>query len=333
MTTNKNLIREQNLKKLKTLLFKKGTLLKAELSDSTGISVVTINSLIKELLAENVVIEGEPIQQPLGRPAIPYHFNYNQQHFLLLSIQEQKVNNRRQLLITGKIVNLKGEVKYSQVFEYGTVSIEGLVDKVAHFIDQDIPIRKIGLSFPGKIHKGVVVSSWGSLFDGWEIEAAVATLTPIPIVIENDAHLLTLGHIVSSDMAQQETYVGVFFPEDSMPGITIYSHQRILTGHHQLAGEAKYLPHLLKSAEPTDQTELINYLIEILEIYNAVIAPESFIISADSVSKKRVSLAFDDSHIIANQINTPHLRFINDFQETLETGLRWLVTKDSDYQL
>ncbi len=82
------------------------------MTKETGISVVTINTLVKELVAENIIIEGEIAQPPSGRPAICYHFNYDLSHFLLLSIKEQRIHAKRSLCIVGKIVNLIGDVKY-----------------------------------------------------------------------------------------------------------------------------------------------------------------------------------------------------------------------------
>lgn len=332
MTKNKNLIRDKNLHILKKFLFKKGTALKAEMSKETGISVVTINSLVKQLIEENIFIEGEHIQQPLGRPAITYHFNYNQSHFLLLSIQEKKVSENRKLIIIGKIVNLAGEIKYENTFDFSKITLEFFISKISHFLEKEYDIDKIGLSIPGKIYNGVVLSSWENLFDQWNIEQALSQITSIPLVIQNDAHLLTVGYTILHELNKSETIVGIFYPENSMPGITIYSNAALLEGRHNLAGEAKFLPHLIESSAPSNEAELIKSLIEILAIYNVVIAPNSFVISAESVNKSKIINVIEKSSIIPKQINKPNILFVEHFQNSLTLGLRWLVTQNSIYQ-
>lgn len=333
MTKNKNLIRYENLNILKQFLFKRGTSLKAEMSKETGISVVTINSLVRQLIEKNIFIEGDLTQQPLGRPAIIYHFNYNQSHFLLLSIQKKKISENRKLIIVGKIVNLAGEVTYENIFDFSEITLEFLVSKINHFLELDYDIDKIGLSIPGKIYNGVIISSLEDLLNHWNIEEKLSKVTSIPLVIQNDAHLLTVGYTILHKLSKSETIVGIFYPENSEPGITIYYNGSILEGGHNLAGEAKYLPHLIKASTPSNEVDFINNLIEILSIYNAVIAPNSFVISADSISEGKVLNAIEKSSIIPKQINKPNILFVENFQNSLEIGLLWLVTQNSIYQL
>ncbi|WP_207940544.1 hypothetical protein DOK78_001949 [Enterococcus sp. DIV2402] len=333
MSKNKNLIRDKNLAILKSFLFQKGTALKAEMAKETGISVVTINTLVKELVAENIIIEGEMVQPPLGRPAICYHFNYDLSHFLLLSIQEQQIHAKRSLCIVGKIVNLAGDVKYDARFDFTDISMEFFIEKLTHFIHLGFDLTKIGLSFPGKIYNGVVLSSWESLFDYWEFENEWSKHSSIPLLVQNDAHLLTVGTTIQQKLSKLETIVGIFYPENSMPGITIYANDGLIEGGHNLAGEAKFLPHLIDAATPDTTAAFMTSLLEILAIYNAVLAPDTFIISADSVEEATIRQAIQQSTLLAKQVNQPNLLFVEDFQTALTYGLRWLVTSESIYQL
>lgn len=331
MANNRNLIRDKNLTLLKQFLFKKGTAFKAEMSEGTGISVVTINSLVKQLVDEKILIEGDLEKQPIGRPAYIYHFNYEQQHFLLLSIQEELTDTNKKLIILGKIVNLNGDLIVEERFDFNQVELNIFIEKVQYFLELGYSIDKIALSFPGKIYNGVVLSSWYDLFDNWKFEDALSKITSIPILIQNDAHLVTVGYTILKQLSDSETIVGVFYPENSMPGITIFDKGNILEGGHNLAGEAKYLPHLINNGMPKNITDLQNSLIEIISIYNAVIAPTSFVISADSMNQDNFLKQFEKSDIISKQINKPNLLFVDNFQESLTLGLRWLATNNSTY--
>lgn len=328
MTQNQNLIRQQNLNRLETFMFEKGSAIKAEMAKETGLSVVTINALVKQLVEANILLEGEAVQQPLGRPALNYAFNYDLQHDLLLSIQEEKTADNRKLILFGQIVNLKGTVKYEAKRPFNKVDLNELLTHVQHFLKQAENLAQIGLSLPGKIYQGVVVSSWGNLFDGWNIEAALATLTDIPVRIQNDAHLMTIGYSRLHHLSLDNTVVGIFYPENSMPGISIFSQGTLVEGRHNLAGEAKYLPHLIDAQPPADEQAMTESVLEILAIYNAVIAPDAFVVSAGPLSRLPI-----EKSLLPHQINIPAIYFVEDFQASVTMGLRWLVMQESPWKM
>ncbi|MHC5374162.1 ROK family protein [Enterococcus sp. LJL120] len=333
MSSNKNLIRDKNLQTLKVYLFQKGQALKAEMAKDTGLSVVTINALVKELLAQNIFTEGELVQPPLGRPAINYYFNYDQSHFLLLSIQQEQVAGQRKLIFDGRVVNLKGTQKMQKRLDFTPISLENFTSVIQQYLQaaEEFTIEKIGLSLPGKIYQGKILSSWETLFDGWEPAAALEKITDIPLVMQNDAHLLTVGYAKKHRLPTVESIVGIYYPENSMPGITIYDKGALIEGGHNLAGEAKYLPHLIDGSIPTSPAELLANLTQILAIYNAVIAPDTFIISAESVQAQAVQEMIAASDILSKQMNQPAYLFDENFQQSLTVGLLWLVTLETIY--
>ena len=95
MSANKNLIRHQNIQVVLKELFQKGTSFASDLVKETGISMVTINSLLKDLVSEGMVTKGKLVQREIGRPAIEYCFNYKYSKSLLLALIE--VNRQLEL--------------------------------------------------------------------------------------------------------------------------------------------------------------------------------------------------------------------------------------------
>lgn len=90
MSANKNLIRHQNIQVALKELFQKGTSFASDLVKETGISMVTINSLLKDLVSEGMVTKGKLVQREIGRPAIEYCFNYKYSKSLLLALDRSK---------------------------------------------------------------------------------------------------------------------------------------------------------------------------------------------------------------------------------------------------
>lgn len=334
MSEESNLIRRKNLEKLSALLFFKRKAIKAEMAKETGISVVTINSLVKELVKENIFLEGPLIQQKTGRPAVEYNFNYDKTYYLLMSIQEKKSPEmNRKLEVIAKIINLDGIVKVSEVIDFPDISVEALLTIIEKYLHTEYEIERIGLAIPGKIFEGVVTSSWGNVFDGWNIEQELKRMTEIPIKIQNDAHIMTMGYCVENNLLINESVVGIFYPEKSMPGITIFSNGALIEGQKGLAGEAKYLPILMEKTAPNTGIELARNLSEMIAIYNAVIAPSIFVISSENVDVKILRQAIESNRNLSRQPNKPTIYFDRDFQQSITVGLRWLVTEDTIYKL
>lgn len=331
MNEEGNLIRQQNLSKLMTMLFNKRRAVKAEMSKETGLSVVTINSLVKELVQNNYLVEGSLIQQKTGRPAVEYKFNYDQTFYLLLSVQEKKsAKRKRDLKIVVKVVNMEGVEKLSEDIDFPNITISTLLGVIEKYIQGPFEIGKIGLSIPGKISDGVITSSWRNKFDGWDIEQELKKVTDIPIKIQNDSHIITMGFCIKNNIPISQHIVGFFYPEKSVPGISIFSNGILLGGHNGLAGEAKYLPMLMDKSAPGTDLELAHNLAEMMAIYNVVIAPSIFVISSQHINTKIMEQAIESNKNISRHPNKPAVYFNYHFQQSVTVGLRWLVTKDNN---
>lgn len=326
---NKNLIRKKNLTQVKSLLFKNERLFASDLVKQTNISMVTINSLLKELISERVVQEGTLTQREMGRPAIEYIFNYDYSHAMLFSIQEKKPG----LLIKVKVVNLKGEIKAEDTIDFSEISRDKFKSIITEQLSKTTYIDRIGVLFPGKINQGVVQSSWNTLFDGWDINELIESVTDLPFFIQNDAHLITIGHCIKQNISFSKTIVGVFYPQQSMPGVTLFTEGKLIEGNHSLAGEAKYLPTLIAKPSPENNQDLAERLAELLPFYNAAIAPEYFIISSDGVVDELFLAAIDNNKLLKKQPNQAKIEFVSNYQECITLGLRWLVYQDTPFDL
>lgn len=211
--------------------------------------------------------------------------------------------------------------------------MEGLLAIIKKYINVEYEIGRIGLSIPGKIFEGVITSSWENVFDDWNIEQELKRITDIPIKIQNDAHIMTMGFCVENNLRINESVVGIFYPEKSMPGITIFSNGSLIEGQNGLAGEAKYLPMLLDKDVPETGEELAWNLSEMIAIYNAVISPSIFVISSEYEDVNIMRQAIESNRNLSKHPNKPTIYFDRHFQKSMTMGLRWLVTEDTIYKI
>ena len=321
-------LKERNLKILKRILFEKKTATKTELSNISTLSTVTVNSLVKVLVETGEFIEGELIQQKMGRPAVIYSFNYNFQKYLLLSIQEEK----NKLYINTVITNMAGEITDRKLYSFENIEMQAIIEIIDEAVKGNNSIAAIGISIPGQTKDEKIFVSWNEKLNGWNLKKEISSKYDIPVKVENDANLVTVGYCIKNNIYSRESVVGIYFPKDSLPGASIFWDGKIFTGKDGLAGEIKYLPDFINYRKITSADSVIEKLINTIVLFNSITAPGLFIIYAENINEDEFQKRVYDNEIIKRQPNVPVIKVADTFGEDIITGLQWLVTSDIDVQ-
>ncbi|ACZ07422.1 D-allose kinase [Sebaldella termitidis] len=323
-----NYLKERNLKILKRILFEKKTATKTELSNISTLSTVTVNSLVKVLVETGEFIEGELIQQKMGRPAVIYSFNYNFQKYLLLSIQEEK----NKLYINTVITNMAGEITDRKLYSFENIEMQAIIEIIDEAVKGNNSIAAIGISIPGQTKDEKIFVSWNEKLNGWNLKKEISSKYDIPVKVENDANLVTVGYCIKNNIYSRESVVGIYFPKDSLPGASIFWDGKIFTGKDGLAGEIKYLPDFINYRKITSVDSVIEKLINTIVLFNSITAPGLFIIYAENINEDEFQKRVYDNEIIKRQPNVPVIKVADTFGEDIITGLQWLVASDIDVQ-
>ena len=323
-----NYLKERNLKILKRILFEKKTATKTELSNISTLSTVTVNSLVKVLVETGEFIEGELIQQKMGRPAVIYSFNYNFQKYLLLSIQEEK----NKLYINTVITNMAGEITDRKLYSFENIEMQAIIEIIDEAVKGNNSIAAIGISIPGQTKDEKIFVSWNEKLNGWNLKKEISSKYDIPVKVENDANLVTVGYCIKNNIYSRESVVGIYFPKDSLPGASIFWDGKIFTGKDGLAGEIKYLTDFINYMKITSADSVIEKLINTIVLFNSITAPGLFIIYAENINEDEFQKRVYDNEIIKRQPNVPVIKVADTFGEDIITGLQWLVASDIDVQ-
>ncbi|MGG5318722.1 ROK family protein [Enterococcus sp. AZ072] len=207
-----------------------------------------------------------------------------------------------------------------------------LLEKLKEVIHSAVvPIAAISISIPGKVFQGTLISSWKQELNGWDIVGDLAKLTDAPVRIQNDAHLFTIGYSLDQNILEGTTIVGIYYPPHSMPGVTILSDGQLIEGEKSLAGEAKFLPFLMDSELPASEETFLKNLVNLVSIYNVVIAPKYFVISAGKTSPQSLSQTLTQNETLLQQPNTPSFYFDDQVTHSIESGLFWLASQDRKF--
>ncbi|WP_086347566.1 ROK family protein [Candidatus Enterococcus clewellii] len=327
----KHLIKEENLKNMKMFLYQKEMATKAELAEAANVSVVTSNALVKELVEASIFLEGAQIQREMGRPATNYYFNYNYQHYLLLSIQEKD----RVLKIMARVINSKGMSCLDQEVDFSSVDLDELAVLSKKLCETFPTIVAIGISFPGKTAGDIVTSSWYDKMNGWNFKAKISEVLSLPVYVQNDANLATIGYCLTHGISPSRLVTGIYYPEKSMPGISVFVNNHLLLGNNGLAGEAKYLP-LFIDQEDTQQLDFEQYyknLIELIILYNGFIAPHTIVVFnyGNDLLAEQIEQSLAKTKAFTRQPNRPKISVTDSFDTSVFKGIQWLAMKESIY--
>lgn len=330
MANSKNLIRNQNLFQIAGAIYRAGSAFASDLGNQLGLSVVTVNSLLKELVEKRIVFERPLVQRDIGRPATNYSFNYDYENYHFITIQEE--NNH--LIIRDHVTNMAGvTVKTGPTVDFSDCTAGTFTTALAEAIKLAPQAAKLAIAFPGKLYKGVVLSSWNEKFDGWNLDDLISSVTDIPFSVQNDVHMMTTGYCLDNHIPRTDLVVGIYFPQKSMPGISIFTNNALIEGNHNLAGEAKFMPSLYENGAPVNDNETASRLTELMVSYNIALAPSAFIVGSNGIDNKIFDDAIAQTVALNYHPNRFAVQYMHDFEKCMLLGLRWLIFKDTPYAI
>jgi len=325
MSGNITLMREMNLNVLRNTLTICKRASKPHLATVTGLSVVTINKLIKILLENGEVFECSTVAITGGRPAVEYYFN--EKHRLSLTIYMREVAGKDTAFIS--VDNLFGESLESEEKTLQNIQIDDF-DKIVVFYLQKYP--QIGLlvcGLPGREIKGKL-----SIFDYAGLRGMAFTdyfkeKFQLPVIFENDVCAAVIGYCSTRKQVIDECVVGIYFPINYPPGAGIFINGKIYKGRDGIAGEIKYLPIGIEWNEngPTDfsiQEVSQRMILALTSLYN----PSKVILYGEAFSKgmkKEISSLCEQA---MNQSLLPKLIINKNFNEDFARGIRQLAVEN-----
>ncbi len=190
--TNQTGMREQNERLVLSLVRKQGALAKTDIARITGLSAQTVSVIMRSLEAEGLLARGEPVRGRIGQPSVPMSLNPDGAFFFGLKI------GRRSADLT--LIDFQGHVRATrrQIYRYPTPSaVIAFVQEAMPAITATLPkpqqarISGMGVAMPFQLWNWVqTIGAPQAEMDAWrtrDIQAELATLTAMPVYVQNDA--------------------------------------------------------------------------------------------------------------------------------------------------
>lgn len=323
--------KESKKNQLRSLFLSEQEWTKPVLAKELGVSTVTINILMDELLENQEIVETGKEKTTVGRPSVLYRLNADKFLYVLISVVERN----KELILEGSLINGRKERLAQKEADFRDISLPTLLGFIKRFLDESpcLPLS-VAISIPGKSVDGTVVVSWWDKMNGWRIGEAVAQAFQLPAYVENDANLATVGFAHRMEIDSKEGVVGLYFPHLSRPGASIFYDEQLISGTNSLAGEVKYLPFF--SGAQTDAYSLeqeIDFTVRILVLYSILLAPKHILVHIKNADEKmlqqKLAAALRDTGSPVN----PELRLSENYEEHVTVGLLWLAQQELPYKM
>lgn len=321
---NANLMKEINLNNLRRVMSQVGVATKPQLAAMTGLSVVTINSLVKELLDCGELLEDKTVPSNGGRPAVTYRFNYDFSLALVLHVNEKLGLD----VVFASVVNLQEEVLLReehaiQVFDLNRFF--GMIDRILSIYPS---IKAIGIGIPGQTINGIVAVTSHEELQGVSLIEEVQNKFGLPVMLENDVNAAISGYCNKEQLGENQIVLGVYFPEKYEPGMGIFLDGRIVKGKNGMAGEIKFLPMEIDWKKRFATAEFVDIICKFIHALNAVLAPDQIVIYRENLEESTLLRAWETYMSAYKFPSLPEISVSDSFYKDFEDGMKWLTLQE-----
>lgn len=232
------LLKEMNRDTIKDLIFEQGPMTKPELTKLTNLSLPTVNKIVDGLERDGVIRQDGVTGSSSGKKAKLYAANENNGNMVILYYLDGAFK--------GYLVNAIGSIISQAFTEVVTETSEAALNSVYALIDRliersEVEIRAIGIGVPGVVKNDKRVTNITSIpgFTNLKLEEIIVGRYEIPVFVENDVKLTTVGyyHLYLENICRDMVYF--FIGKGIGSGIIING--RLHKGFSSFAGELGYL--------------------------------------------------------------------------------------------
>ena len=321
---NANLIKEINLNNVRQAMKRVETATKPQLAALTKLSVVTVNSLVKELHDLGEIFEDETVPSNGGRPALTYRYNYDFSLALVVYMKE----TQGQELISVAVVNLEDHILQKEEYVMPVFDRQQFYDMIERFLTLYPSIKVIGIGIPGQAVNGEITVSAHQALMGVRMIEDIETQFGLPVMVENDVNAAISGYCANRDPDDEQCVLGIYFPAKYPPGMGIYLDGKVFKGKNGMAGEIKFLPMDVDWYHEMDKETFVGSVCQVIQSVNAVLAPDKIVIYQDMVGADIWNSAWEAYRNRKPMPSYPEVILQETFQQDFEAGMRWLTLKE-----
>ena len=213
MGADAKLMKELNKRQLRRVLRQCGEATKPELADRTGLSVVTINSLLEDFLKTGEAVQSGMAPSGGGRPSTRYQYRPDYRYAVLLYGHQSEGRNLMHLAV----VNLTGECVWRKEEYFDEIRVESFESVLDDVIGRFPETGLLAFGLPGEVVNDVVTIHDYEALIGPDFMAHYKERYHLPVIFENDINAMTYGACRDDEM-ERATVAGIYLPRIYPPG-------------------------------------------------------------------------------------------------------------------
>lgn len=249
MTTGANalVMKEININLVRRALKARYEATKQQIAEATGLSVVTVGTVLQKLIESNMAFEVGVVASMGGRPAQLFRFNADHAHVLVLFTREQ--NGMDMLYV--RVANLNGDCVYTVDAPLDEINLHTFEPYIEAALQEHASIRAIGFGLPGIELDGHIVGGDYPALTGTAFLTHYQERYQLPVVIENDVNAACVGYVRQHQIESDAAALYLYFPQKYPPGGGIYINDQLYKGYSNYAGEVSGIPLGIDWQDPT----------------------------------------------------------------------------------
>jgi predicted NBD/HSP70 family sugar kinase len=209
---------------------------KPDIAKHAKLSLPTVNKIITSLIEENILCETGLNMEGIGRRAQLYKINSQFGYIVVIYIQSKQ--------ITGVLNDFDANVIFNHAIPLAgvdTQSVISCIDEVFCAAKAACPfpdkIKMLCVSVPGAVHANGEISNIPQIagLEDINLKSILRQKYELPIYIENDVNLITLGTFIIQSMSCKASIIYLYFGDGIGSGIIIGD--KIYKGLDSVSGE------------------------------------------------------------------------------------------------
>lgn len=327
MSKKVNLIKKMNLNKVRSALKDAGTATKPQLAEITGLSVVTINSLVNTLLDTGEILPDTILNSEGGRPAAS--FRYNSKYHMALVIYMHEYHGQDTVFYC--VVDLLGEVIERIEHIVSNVYVESFDSHIEKLLCKYQQIKTICFGIPGEeVNQRLVISDYEKMREQ-SLSGHIGGKFHLPVFIENDINAAVMGYCHQNHIQSDKCVIGLYFPDKYPPGAGIYLNGNIYKGRDGLAGEIKYLPWGINwELFDYNPTQIEDVMIKTIQAFLCMYNPDRIVLYGENISHAIPKIIQERCLSSVEKIMLPEIITSTDLNTDFETGIKQIALKMID---
>lgn len=284
-TANTLLIKKINLNLVRKQMLSLRAATKQQLSNLTGLSLMTVSSIIAEMTDSGEVVEGNSIPSNGGRPTAEFCYNGELNHAVIFLGYQKDSRN----FIRMRVINLFGDCVYAEEKYFDTVFCNSFDEMLDRAFALFAKIAFIGFGLPGEEENGIVTINDYPQLVGKEFAKRYREAYNVPVLLVNDVNATVFGYYERNCKSHPfgDALVGLYFPRLRNPGMGLVIGGEIYCGKQNFAGEVGHLPigigwdHLDYKKKPA----VYDAISRLLSVVICTVAPEKLVLYGDFFSE------------------------------------------------